>query len=309
MQEDCSVLFRGYAGGGVLLGIGGGAHLSAHPARVASVHADPPFRELGGQNLGEPLYPELADRISAPLGPALDAETAYYVDHGAAFGDVRDRRPGDEERPGEVGVYHLPPLVFGILFYSDPRTQQAGVVYEHVYPPETLDRLSDHPLDVVAIRHVCREGERLRARIFDLLGDRADGPLAAGVDRHPRALPRKGERERPAETLARTSDKCYLAFEHLSSPNRACQLSAVSYQLFDLADKLTADCSSCIKLKALCTTSVIPEGTASRPPPSFLPEPDLGGESIPVEVQVGGVCLDEAPHVDRLWHRRVVIAL
>jgi hypothetical protein len=36
-------------------------------------------------------------------------------------------------------------------------------------------------------------------------------------------------------------------------------------------------------LRALCTPlSVLPEGTASRPPPSFLPEPDLRGEPISV---------------------------
>src|SRR5215210_3946470 len=53
---------------------------------------------------------------------------------------------------------------------------------------------------------------------------------------------------------------------------------------------------------------MIPQGTASRPAPSFLPEPDLRGESIPVEAKIVGICPDERPHVDGLWHRGVVVA-
>src|SRR5918993_2294290 len=214
IQEDGGVLLRGYAGGGVLFRVGGGAHLGAHPARVDGVHADLALCELGGQDLGEPLYPELAHRVGAPLGPSLDADSADHVDHGAALGDVRDRRLRDQERPGKVGVYYVSPLVFGILYYPDSGTQETGVVDEHVYLAETLDRLIDHPLDVGAFRHVRREGQDLRPRIFDLFGDRTDGLFAAGVDRHPGALSRKGECERPAETLARAGDHYYLAFEH-----------------------------------------------------------------------------------------------
>src|SRR5215207_1278270 len=220
MEENGGVLFRGYAGGGVLFGVGGGTHVRAHPARVDGVHADPAPRELCGQDLGEPLYPELAHRIGAPLGPSLNADTADHVDHGAALWEMWDRRLGDKERPCKVGVYDLSPLVLGILFYPDPGTQQAGVVDEHVYLPETLDRLADHPLDVGALRHVRREGQDLRARIFDFFGDRTDGLFAAGVDSHPGTLSRKGERERPAEALASAGDHYYLAFEHLTPSGR-----------------------------------------------------------------------------------------
>src|SRR5215211_2595536 len=174
VQENGGVLFRGYAGGGVLLGVGGGAHLRAHPARVDSVHTDPAPRKLCGQDLGEPLYPELAHRVGAPLGPSLNADTADHVDHGAALGKVWDRYLRDQERPGKVGVYDLSPLVLGILLYPDPGTKQTSVVDEHVHLPETLDRLTDHPLDVGAFRHIRREGQDLRASIFDLFGDRAD---------------------------------------------------------------------------------------------------------------------------------------
>src|SRR5215211_4734364 len=216
VQENGGVLFRGYTGGGVLFGVGGGAHLGAHAARVDRVHPDLASRELGGQDLGEPLYPELADRIGAPFGPALHADAADQIDHGAALGEVGDHRLGDQEGPGQVGVYDLSPLIFGILFYPDPGTKQTGVVDEHVYPPETLDRLADHPLDIETLRHISGEGEDFGARICDLFGDRAYRPLAAGGDRHPGALSRKGERERPAQALARAGDHNYLAFEHLT---------------------------------------------------------------------------------------------
>ena len=72
-----------------------------------------------------------------------------------------DRRLRDQERTGEVCVYDLSPLVLGILFDPDPGTEQTGVVDEHVYLPEPLDRLADHPLDVGAFRHVRREGQDL----------------------------------------------------------------------------------------------------------------------------------------------------
>src|SRR5215211_1236629 len=212
VQENSGVLFRGNAGGGVLFGVGGGAHLRAHPAWIYRVHTDSALREFGGQDLGEPLYPELADRIGAPLGPALDADPADHIDHGAALGEVGDHRFGDQERSGEVGVYNLSPLLLGIIFYPDPGTKQTGVVDEHVYPPETLDRLADHPLDCGALRHVRREGEDLSASLFDLFGDRSYRPLAAGVDRHPGALPRKGERERSAEALASAGYHDHFAF-------------------------------------------------------------------------------------------------
>src|SRR5215207_5962324 len=52
---------------------------------------------------------------------------------------------------------------------------------------------------------------------------------------------------------------------------------------------------------------VIPQRTASRPVPSFLPERNLRGEPISVEAQIIGVCPDESPHVDGLWHRGVVV--
>ena len=55
--------------------------------------------------------------------------------------------------------------------------------------------------------------------------------------------------------------------------------------------------------------SQVPQGPASRSPPSFLPEPDLRGQPVSVEVQIVGVCLDESAHVDGLWHRGVVVAL
>src|SRR5215211_4821642 len=45
------------------------------------------------------------------------------------------------------------------------------------------------------------------ASIFNLFGDRTDRLFAAGIDRHPGALSRKGERERLAEALASAGDE------------------------------------------------------------------------------------------------------
>jgi hypothetical protein len=55
--------------------------------------------------------------------------------------------------------------------------------------------------------------------------------------------------------------------------------------------------------------SEVLKGGASRPPPSFLPEPDLRGEPISFAVQIVGVCLDEPAHVDRLrcWSPRASV--
>jgi hypothetical protein len=72
-------------------------------------------------------------------------------------------------------------------------------------------------LTVRAPGHVRREGEDLRAQRLGLLGDRADGIFAAGVDHDARPLPPESERERPAETLARAGDHGDLAFEHDAS--------------------------------------------------------------------------------------------
>src|SRR4028118_1128673 len=110
----------------------GSAPPPAAPRGAPRVGADAAVLELGCQDLGEALHPELADGVRAPLGPSLDADAAHDVDHRGPLAQGGDGRLRGGVRTREVRVDHAPPLLLGVLLYGDPWSEKARVVYEDV---------------------------------------------------------------------------------------------------------------------------------------------------------------------------------
>ena len=93
-----------------------------------------------------------------------------------------------------------------VLFYRHSGSQEACIVYEHVYPAEPLDRRAHKPLDVRAPRYVGRDRENLDTRAFSFFGDGVQGMCAAGGYDEVDAFLSKGEREGSTEPPASAGD-------------------------------------------------------------------------------------------------------
>ena len=100
---------------------------------------------------------------------------------------MRHRRPGATHQGDQVQFHQVAELLRrGVQHLAAHRA--AGVVHQHVQPPESLDRLRDHPIDVVLpgdvgvdAQHVAAGRLHLGGRLLRPLGlQGGDDDLAAG---------------------------------------------------------------------------------------------------------------------------------
>jgi hypothetical protein len=112
-------------------------------------------------------------------------------DNRPALGDMRHSRPGQVERPVDVGLDRSVKLLVGNVGDIGDRVHDTGVVDENVDPtPRLHDGLDDAlapglVADVLGVQEAlsaCRRDERFRLVGVDLLfGQVDDGDLGSGV--------------------------------------------------------------------------------------------------------------------------------
>ena len=151
--------------------------------RREHVHADVVRRVLDRGLLAEVHERALARAVHGVSGRHDEPEGRAHRDDraAAAFDHVRDRRAHAQERPFEVHVEHVLPLVVGEV---DERHHALDRGREHEHPDAAQARsLSDHGLDVGCLGHIARDGHGVLAvgndRIRDDLGR---GPIDVGND-------------------------------------------------------------------------------------------------------------------------------
>ena len=96
--------------------------------------------------------------------------------------------------------------VLGLVIGGCGSDAHAGVVDEHVEPPESLLVARDDAGDRVGVRQVRRDGLHLAAAAAQALRRRLERVGLAGADGQPVALGGKGLREREPDTTAGSGD-------------------------------------------------------------------------------------------------------
>jgi hypothetical protein len=112
---------------------------------------------------------------------------------------VREGRPGEDERPAHVDVEHEVEAL-GRDVRDRREVDRRGVVDDDVHAAPALDGLRDEGVDLRLVAHVADDGQRLAAGLLDGLGGRVDRPGELGM-----GLVRLGQ-ERDAGALARDGD-------------------------------------------------------------------------------------------------------
>src|SRR5690606_25772118 len=104
-------------------------------ARRNAVDPNPPFRQVHGQRAGEADDGPLGGGIVDQHRIALVGCDGGRVDDGAAFGDVRQGRLGQQEHAEDIGAERLLPLFGGNIFKLLLRVLLTRVVDQNVDAP------------------------------------------------------------------------------------------------------------------------------------------------------------------------------
>ena len=171
--------------------------------RVAQIQHDS-FAESRQAELGGVVGRALCERVLARQAPDIQHESAASPLHAGS------RQPGAVERPAQVGVDDLAPIV-RTHFIDGSEAPDARVVNQHVHAPEfAVDELEEG-LDLLPAAHVAGPAHDASGGLefFHRLRHAGSGPAA---DRDRDSLREQGFRDRASNAARAACHDCGLAF-------------------------------------------------------------------------------------------------
>src|SRR5690606_32162621 len=188
-------------------------------ARRNAVDPNPPLRQVHGQRTGETDDGPLGGGIVDQHRVALVGCDGGGVDDGAAFGDVRQGRLGQQEHAEDIGAERLLPLFGGNIFELLLGVLLTRVVDQDVDPPPFSGHLLHHVLAEAFVGDVPCEGNHFAAGLADFLFGLARILMGVEVEQGDLgALPGEMHHDRPTDTAVCAGDHGNFALQFAAGP-------------------------------------------------------------------------------------------
>jgi hypothetical protein len=175
-----------------------------------TVHPDPERTHFVGEGLRQRDETELGHGVVGLLRAHVHAgRRGAELDVPAAGGDHRlaQHLAGEEHGAGQVRGQRVAPVLERHLRDGHVHPRGAGIVHQHVEPPEAIERVADQPRAVVLAADVGRYRMTRPARGLDLRGRFLERAGPASGDHDPCACLRVGGGQHAADAAASTGDE------------------------------------------------------------------------------------------------------